>query len=126
MGRATARSFDRREHRGFRPSLRSASAQPADEERMRRLRNIHPGEVLREEFLHPRKLSQSKLARDTGISRGLISDILAGKRPLTAETSVRLARHFGNSRQFWLRLQADFDREARRTTISSAMRVRKH
>jgi antitoxin HigA-1 len=81
----------------------------------KRLRNIHPGEVLLEEFLDPMGISQNALARATGVPPRRINEIVLGKRALTADTALRLAAFFGTSDGFWLGLQADYDLdEARR------------
>jgi len=69
----------------------------------------HPGEVLLEEFLKPMSLSQNRLALDISVPPRRINEIVLGKRSITADTALRLARYFGNSPQFWLGLQADFD-----------------
>ena len=74
-----------------------------------KLHPIHPGEVLLEEFLKPLALSQSRLALDIGVHPRRINEIVLGKRSITADTALRLARYFGNSPQFWLGLQADYD-----------------
>ena len=74
-----------------------------------RLPPIHPGEVLREEFLKPMQLSQNRLALDNGVHARHINVIVLGKRSITADTALRLARYFGTSPQFWLGLQADYD-----------------
>jgi len=74
-----------------------------------KLQPIHPGEVLLEEFLKPMGLSQSRLALDTGVYPRRINEIVLGKRSITADTALRLARYFGNSPQFWLGLQAEYD-----------------
>ena len=74
-----------------------------------RLPPIHPGEVLREEFLKPMQLSQNRLALDIGVHARHINVIVLGKRSITADTALRLARYFGTSPQFWLGLQADYD-----------------
>ena len=74
-----------------------------------RLQPVHPGEVLLEEFLKPMQLSQNRLALDIGVHPRRINEIVLGKRSLTAETALRLARYFGTSPQFWLGLQADYD-----------------
>lgn len=80
---------------------------------MDRLSIIHPGEILREEFLHPLDITAYRLAKDIHVPATRISDILSGKRGISAGTALRLARYFGNSAQFWLNLQAHFDlREA--------------
>jgi addiction module HigA family antidote len=82
---------------------------------MKRLRNIHPGEVLLEEFLKPMDLSQNAIARAIGVPPRRINEIVLGKRGITADTAIRLAKHFGTSEQFWMGLQADYDlEEARR------------
>ncbi len=74
-----------------------------------KLHPIHPGEVLLEEFLKPMELSQSRLALDISVHPRRINEIVLGKRSITADTALRLARYFGNSPQFWLGLQADYD-----------------
>ena len=74
-----------------------------------RLQPMHPGEVLLEEFLKPMQLSQNRLALDIGVHPRRINEIVLGKRSITAETALRLARYFGTSPQFWLGLQADYD-----------------
>ena len=82
---------------------------------MKRMRNIHPGEVLLEEFLKPMDLSQNAIARAIGVPPRRINEIVLGKRGITADTAIRLAKHFGTSEQFWMGLQADYDlEEARR------------
>lgn len=78
---------------------------------MKKIKNVHPGEVLQEEFLIPLKLSAYKLSIDVGISRTRISEIVKGNRRLTANTALRLSKYFGNSAKFWLGLQDDFDIE---------------
>jgi addiction module HigA family antidote len=74
-----------------------------------KLSPIHPGEVLLEEFLVPMGLSQNRLALSIGVPPRRINEIVLGKRRITAETALRLARYFGNSPQFWLGLQSDYD-----------------
>jgi addiction module HigA family antidote len=81
---------------------------------MKRLRNIRPGEVLLEEFLKPMNLSQNALGRALGVPPRRINEIILGKRGITADTAIRLARHFGTSEQFWMGLQADYDLEEAR------------
>ncbi len=76
-----------------------------------RLPNIHPGEVLLEEFLKPLGLSQNRAARDMSVPPRRINEIVLGKRGITADTAVRLARYFGTSERFWLGLQTDYDLE---------------
>ncbi len=78
---------------------------------MRRLKNVHPGEVLQEEFLIPLHVTAYKLSKDISIPQTRISEILKGNRRVTADTAIRLAKYFGNSAKFWLGLQDDFDIE---------------
>ena len=84
---------------------------------MKRLPNIHPGEVLLEEFLSPLGISQNALARATGVPPRRINEIVLGKRAVSADTALRLAAFFGTSEGFWLGLQADFDLEETRRAI---------
>ncbi len=74
-----------------------------------KLNPIHPGEVLLEEFLKPMNLSQNRLAIDIGVDARRINEIVLGTRSITADTALRLSRYFGNSPQFWLGLQAEYD-----------------
>jgi len=78
---------------------------------MRRLNNIHPGEVLLEEFLKPLGISAYRLSKDLNIPQTRVSQIIKGKRKVTADTALRLSKYFGNSAQFWLGLQNDYDIE---------------
>ena len=73
------------------------------------LEEIHPGEILLEEFMKPLGLSQTRLGRDLGVSPRRINEIVHGKRSLTADTALRLSRYFGKSAEFWLGLQTDYD-----------------
>lgn len=75
------------------------------------LPNIHPGEVLLEEFLKPMGISQNRLAREIGVPPRRINEIVLGKRAVTADTAIRLARYLGTSEEFWMGLQADYDLE---------------
>jgi len=81
---------------------------------MAKLKNIHPGEVLLEEFLVPMNLSQNAVARAVCVPPRRINEIVLGKRAITADTALRLARYFGTSEQFWMGLQADYDLEEAR------------
>ena len=74
-----------------------------------KLSPIHPGEVLLEEFIKPMDLSQNRLAIDIGVDARRINEIVLGKRAVTADTALRLARFFGNSPQFWMGLQSQYD-----------------
>jgi len=88
---------------------------------MKKLPNIHPGEVLLEEFLKPLDISQNKLARAMGVPPRRINEIVHGKRAVTADTAIRLARALGTSEQFWMGLQADYDLEEARKAAQSAL-----
>jgi len=89
---------------------------------MKRLPNIHPGEVLREEFLEPLGISQNRLARAMGVPPRRINEIVHGKRAITADTALRLARALGTSEQFWMGLQADYDLEAARLAADKELK----
>ena len=78
---------------------------------LKKLKNIHPGDVLREEFLNPLGISAYRLSMDIGVPQTRISEILKGNRSVTADTALRLSKYFGNSPNFWLGLQNDFDIE---------------
>jgi len=79
---------------------------------------LHPEEVLFEEFLKPLNISQNQLGRDLGMSARRINEIIHGKRAVTADTALRLARYFGNSPQFWLGLQVDYDLDVETDRLS--------
>ena len=79
---------------------------------MEKLPNIHPGEVLQEEYLTPLNITPYRLAKETNIPQTRISEIIKGHRRVTADTALRLSQFFGNSAKFWLGLQDDFDLEA--------------
>jgi len=81
---------------------------------MKKLANIHPGEILLEEFLNPLEISAYKLSKDTDMPQTRISQIIKGKRRITADTALRLASYFGTSAKFWLGLQDDYDIEEER------------
>jgi addiction module HigA family antidote len=78
---------------------------------MRKLKNIHPGEVLKEEFLEPLGITAYRLSKDTFIPQTRISEILKGRRRVTADSALRFAKYFGTSAKFWLGLQDDYDLE---------------
>lgn len=78
---------------------------------MKQLKNIHPGEVLFEEFLGPLGITAYRLSKDIGIPQTRISEIIKGNRRITADTAIRIATYFGNSPKFWLGLQDDYDLE---------------
>ncbi|WPP47973.1 HigA family addiction module antitoxin [Catalinimonas niigatensis] len=78
---------------------------------MEQLPNIHPGEVLQEEFLIPLEISAYRLSKDIGIPQTRVSEIVKGRRRITADTALRLSYYFGTSAKFWLGLQDDYDIE---------------
>ena len=78
---------------------------------MEKLDNIHPGEVLKEEFMIPLDITAYRLSKDLGIPQTRISEILKGRRRISADTALRLSKYFGNSAKFWLGLQDDYDLE---------------
>ena len=82
-----------------------------------KLKNIHPGEILLEEFLRPMSISAYKLAKETHIPQGRISEIIHQKRRISADTALRFGKYFGNTPQFWLGLQDDYDLEEEKNKI---------
>ena len=93
---------------------------------MEKLPNIHPGEILQEEFLIPLNITSYRLAKETNIPQTRISEIIKGNRRVTADTALRLSQFFSNSAKFWLGLQDDFDIEegtiAKKAKIESIKR----
>lgn len=88
----------------------------------KRLRNIHPGEVLLEEFLLPLDISQNALARAINVPPRRINEIVLGKRGITADTALRLSKALGTSAEFWMNLQASFALEETEREIAPALR----
>ncbi|MCK4870224.1 MAG: HigA family addiction module antidote protein [Gammaproteobacteria bacterium] len=88
---------------------------------MAKLANIHPGEILLEEFLAPMSISQNKLARDIEVPPRRINEIVHGNRAISADTDLRLSKALGTSEGFWLGLQADYDLEERRKIIKQQL-----
>ena len=88
---------------------------------MKTLPNIHPGEILLEEFLTPMGISQNRLARAMDVPPRRINEIVHGKRTITADTALRLARALGTSEQFWMGLQADHDLEEARKSSGNKL-----
>jgi len=78
----------------------------------RKLKPVHPGEVLMEEFIRPLGITQYRVAKDTRVTARRINEIVLGRRSITADTALRLARYFGTSPQFWLNLQGHYDLES--------------
>jgi addiction module HigA family antidote len=88
---------------------------------MTKLKNIHPGEVLLEEFLKPMGISAYRLSKDIGIPQTRTSMIIKGNRRITADTALRLSKYFGTSAKFWLGLQNDFDLEEEQTKLGQEL-----
>jgi len=88
---------------------------------MAKLTNIHPGDVLLHEFLKPMAISQNRLARDISVPPRRINEIVLGKRSVTADTALRLARYFGSSEKFWLGLQDDYDLELAKEKLGKSI-----
>ena len=84
---------------------------------------IHPGEILMEEFLEPLQVSQNRLAVAIGVPPRRINEIVHGKRRITADTALRLARYFGTTDRFWLNLQVRYDLEVEKDTLGDALDV---
>ena len=88
---------------------------------MNRICNIHPGEVLQEEFIVPYGITAYRLSKDVGIPQTRISQIIKGKRRITADTALRLSKYFDTTPQFWLGLQNDFDLEEEKLKIEEEL-----
>ena len=84
---------------------------------------VHPGEVLLEDFLKPMGISQYRLAKDTGVLPRRINEIVQGKRAITADTALRLARYFGTSVEVWMGLQVDYDVEKARKVLGTRLQA---
>ncbi len=94
---------------------------------MIRLTNIHPGEILSEEFLKPLEITAYRLSKDIEIPQTRISQIIKGKRRITADTALRLSSYFGNSAKFWLGLQDDYDlEEEQNNKTETLLKIRKN
>src|SRR5713226_1555697 len=89
---------------------------------MRKLPNIHPGEVLLEEFLGPMGISQNALARSISVPPRRINEIVLGKRAITADTALRLAHYLGTSERFWLNLQARYELEVEKDRLGDRLK----
>ena len=93
---------------------------------MAKLANVHPGEILLEEFLRPMGISQNKVANEIGVPPRRINEIVHGKRAISADTAVRLAKYFGTTEAFWLGLQADYDIEEARKDLGKRLERIRH
>jgi addiction module HigA family antidote len=87
----------------------------------RKMEPIHPGEILQADFLEPLGVSQYRLAQDISVPARRINEIVHGKRAVSADTALRLARYFGTSERFWLNLQARFDLEQQRDVLGTRL-----
>ena len=88
--------------------------------------NIHPGEILEEEFLQPMKITAYRLSKEIGVQQTRISQIVKGERSITADTSIRLALFFGTTEQFWMNLQREYDlRKVKTEKASELSKIRK-
>ncbi len=88
---------------------------------MSKIKNIHPGEILQEEFLVPMGISAYRLAKEIDVPQTRISGIVKGSRRITADTALRLAQYFGNSAKFWLGLQDDYDLEEENNNLKAVL-----
>lgn len=92
----------------------------------KKLPPVHPGEILREEFLLPLGISQYRLAKDVSVPPRRINEIVRGTRAITADTALRLARFFGTSERFWLNLQARYDLEVEKDRLGRRLEREVH
>ncbi len=93
---------------------------------MKKLTNVHPGEILYYEFLKPLEITAYRLSKDLKIPQTRVSEILKGNRRITADTALRLSKYFGNSAKFWLGIQDDYDIEEGKITKESELNEIKH
>ena len=93
---------------------------------MKKMKPIHPGEVLLEEFLQPMEISQYRLAKDISVPARRINEIVHGKRSITADTALRLGRYFGTTAQLWMNLQDHFDLEIQMDRIGDRLDTEVH
>ncbi len=94
-----------------------------------KLKSVHPGEILFEEFLNHLDVNQYRLAKDIHVPARRINEIVQGKRAISADTALRLSKYFGNSAEFWLNLHARYDLEIQKEAIASILKqvkVHKH
>jgi addiction module HigA family antidote len=89
--------------------------------RPKKMTPVHPGEILLEEFLNPLGVSQYRLAKDVSVPPRRINEIVRGLRAITADTALRLARHFGTTERFWLNLQAHYDLEVEKERLAGRL-----
>lgn len=89
---------------------------------MEKLKNIHPGEILKEEFLEPLHITAYRLSKNLNVPQTRISEIIKGNRRITADTALRLSKYFGNSAKFWLGVQNDYDIEVEKENKENALK----
>lgn len=89
---------------------------------MKKIKNVHPGEILQEDFLVPLGLSAYRLSKDVGIPQTRVSEIIKGNRRVAADTALRFSKYFGNSAKFWLGIQDDFDIEEEQQLKASELK----
>lgn len=94
--------------------------------RRKKMPPVHPGEILRLEFLDPMGISQYRLAKDTSVPARRINEIVRGQRAISADTALRLSRYFGTSEQFWLNLQGRFDLETEKDRLGDRLEREVH
>jgi len=99
----------------------STTTRRVDSSGARRLPPVHPGEILLEEFLRPLGVSQYRVAKDTSVPPRRINEIVHGKRAITADTALRLARYFGTSERFWMNLQTRYDLEVQKDNLGGRL-----
>ncbi len=92
----------------------------------KKLTPIHPGEILREEFMRPLEISINRLARDIAVPPNRISEIVNGKRGITADTALRLARYFKTTPETWMALQTEYDLRVAERTVGAEVKKRVH
>lgn len=88
---------------------------------MSRLKNVHPGEILKDEFLDPMGISAYRLAKETRLPHTRIADVIHGRRRITADTALRFAKFFGTTPRFWIGLQDDYDLEEQQSRIAAEL-----
>lgn len=87
----------------------------------RKITSVHPGEILLDEFLKPKGITQNRLAQDIGVSLGRIKEIVHGKQSVTADLALRLGRYFGMSAEFWINLQGHYDIEVQSEKLADRL-----
>jgi len=91
---------------------------------MSKIKKIHPGEILKKEFLKPLDITMYRLAKDINVPAIRISEIVRGNRAITADTALRLAKYFNNSPEFWLNLQLHYDLEKERQILNPILKTK--